>query len=104
MIQAGYNHAIAERNATPGTQGPATTQTAGTRRASPGTLSAPPSAGGPGKGLVDSVGLMEQVGVPVPDGDTDKVSTAADAWDRLATVHQTKAIVDELAGRCNDLL
>jgi hypothetical protein len=34
--------------------------------------------------------------VPVPDGDTDKVSTAADAWDRLATVYQTKTIAEGL--------
>jgi hypothetical protein len=39
---------------------------------------------------------MQQVGVPVPDGDTDKVSTAADAWDRLATVYQTKTIAEGL--------
>ena len=96
IIQAGYNHAIAEHNSTPGTQGPAPPKPPEPASVA-GTLSAPPSAGGPGKGLVDSVGLMEQVGVPVPDGDTDKVSTAADAWDRLATVYQTKAIVDELA-------
>jgi hypothetical protein len=45
---------------------------------------------------VDAIGLMQQVGVPVPDGDTDKVSTAADAWDRLATVYQTKTIAEGL--------
>jgi hypothetical protein len=45
---------------------------------------------------VDAIGLMQQVGAPVPDGDTDKVSTAADAWDRLATVYQTKTIAEGL--------
>jgi hypothetical protein len=39
---------------------------------------------------------MQQLGVPVPDGDTDKVSKAADAWDRLATVYQTKTIAEGL--------
>jgi hypothetical protein len=34
--------------------------------------------------------------VPVPDGDTDKVSKAADAWDRLATVYQTETIAEGL--------
>jgi hypothetical protein len=95
VIQAGYNHAIAEHNATPGNQGPAPAippEPASTA----GVLSAPPSAGGPGRGLVDSIGLMQQVGVPVPDGDTDKVSKAADAWDRLATVYQTKTIAEGL--------
>ena len=95
VIQAGYNHAVAEHNATPGNQGPAPAmppQPASTA----GVLSAPPSAGGPGRGLVDAIGLMQQVGVPVPDGDTDKVSKAADAWDRLATVYQTKTIAEGL--------
>jgi hypothetical protein len=36
------------------------------------------------------------VGVPVPDGDTDKVAKAGDAWDRLATVYQTKTIAEGL--------
>ena len=58
---------------------------------------APPSAGGPGKGLVDNaLGLVEQVGVPVPDGDTVKVDKAAQAWDRLATVYQTTTVVEAL--------
>ena len=33
---------------------------------------------------------------PVPDGDTDKISTAAAAWDRLATVHQTTTVAEGL--------
>jgi hypothetical protein len=95
VIQAGYNHAVAEHNATPGNQGPAPAMPPEPASRS-GVLSAPPSAGGPGRGLVDAIGLMQQVGVPVPDGDTDKVSKAADAWDRLATVYQTKTIAEGL--------
>ena len=95
VIQAGYNHAIAEHNATPGNQGPAPAMPAEPAKTAC-VLSAPPSAGGPGRGLVDAIGLMQQVGVPVPDGDTDKVSNAADAWDRLATVYQTKTIAEGL--------
>jgi len=95
VIQAGYNHAIAEHNATLG---------AGAQPARPpepasvaGVLSAPPSAGGPGDGLVDNaLGLVDQVGVPAPDGDTDKVDKAAQAWDRLATVYQTKTVPEAL--------
>jgi Colicin D len=96
VMQAGYNHAVAEHNATPGNQGPAPAMPA-EPASTAGVLSAPPSAGGPGRGLVDAIGLMQQVGAPVPDGDTDKVSTAADAWDRLATVYQTKTIAEGLA-------
>ena len=75
VIQAGYNHAVAEYNATPGNQGPPPERP----REPPSIadhLNAPPSAGGPGKGLFDNaLGLVEQVGVPVPDGDTHKVET-----------------------------
>jgi hypothetical protein len=95
VIQVGYNHAVAEHNATPGNSGP-TPAKPPEPPSSAGCLSAPPSAGGPGRGLVDAIGLLQQVGVPVPDGDTGKVSTAADAWDRLATVYQTKTIAEGL--------
>ena len=95
VIQAGYNHAVAEHNATPGNSGPVPTKPP-EPASTAGVLSAPPSAGGPGSGLLDNVGLMQQVGVPVPDGDTDKVSKAADAWDRLATVYQTTTVADGL--------
>lgn len=54
-----------------------------------GVLTAPPSAGGPGTGLLDdALGLVEQIGVPVPDGDTVKVDKAAQAgtgWRRCIT-------------------
>ena len=96
VIQAGYNHAVAEYNATASQRGeppqrpPEPASTAG-------VLATPPSAGGPGKGLFDNaLGLVEQVGVPVPDGDTVKVDTAAQAWDRLATVYQTTTVVEAL--------
>ncbi len=95
VIQAGYNHAVAEYNATPGNQGAAPTMPTEPASAT-GVLTAPPSAGGPGRGLADAIGLVQQVGVPVPDGDTEMVSTAADAWDRLATVYQAKTIAEEL--------
>jgi hypothetical protein len=96
VIQAGYNHAVAEYNATPGNRGPSP-QRPPEPASVGGVLSAPPSAGGPGKGLLDdALGLVEQVGVPVPDGDTIKVDKAAQAWDRLATVYQTKTVVEAL--------
>ena len=96
VIQAGYNHAVAEYTATPGNQGPPP-QRPPEPVSVAGLLYAPPSAGGPGKGLVDNaLGLVEQVGVPVPDGDTVKVDKAAQAWDRLATVYQTTTVVEAL--------
>lgn len=94
VIQAGYNHAVAEYNAAGG-RGAAPTMPP-EPHSSAGVLTTPPSAGGPGRGLIDAIGLMQQVGVPVPDGDTDKVSKAADAWDRLATVYQTTTVAENL--------
>ncbi|HKV18233.1 MAG TPA: hypothetical protein VJR50_04310, partial [Mycobacterium sp.] len=96
VIQAGYNHAVAEYNATAGNRG-APPQRPPEPAPATGVLSAPPSAGGPGKGLFDTaLGLAEQIGMPVPDGDTLKVDTAAQAWDRLATVYQTVSVVEAL--------
>lgn len=96
VIQAGYNHAIAEYNATAGGQGPPP-QRPPEPASVAGVLSTPPSAGGPGRGLFDdALGLVEQVGVPVPDGDTVKVDKASQAWDRLATVYQTGTVVEAL--------
>lgn len=96
VIQAGYNHAMAEYNATPGADGAPPAKPPEPASVA-GVLSAPPSAGGPGNGLIDNaLGLVDQVGVPVPDGDTDKVDKAAQAWDRLATVYQTATVVEAL--------
>jgi hypothetical protein len=96
VIQAGYNHAVAEYNATPGNRG-APPQRPPQPASVAGVLTAPPSAGGPGRGLLDdALGLVEQVGVPVPDGDTVKLDKAAQAWERLATVYQTTTVVEAL--------
>ncbi|WBP96732.1 hypothetical protein O6072_11455 [Mycolicibacterium neoaurum] len=95
VIQAGHNHAMAEHNATPGAGAPPVKPPEPTSVA--GILSVPPSAGGPGEGLLDNLmGLVDQIGVPVPDGNTDKLDKAAQAWDRLATVYQTTTVVEAL--------
>jgi hypothetical protein len=58
IIQAGYNHAVAEHNATPGAGAPPVKPPEPVSVA--GVLSAPPSAGGPGKGLIDNaIGLAD---------------------------------------------
>jgi len=95
VIQAGHNHAIAEHNATPGAGAPPTRPPDPASAA--GVLTAPPSAGGPGQGLIDNaLGLVDQIGLPVPDGDTDKVDKAAQTWDRLAMVYQVKTVPEAL--------
>jgi hypothetical protein len=96
VIQVGDNHAVAEHNATPGSQGPPPAKPPTPASASK-TLSVPPSAGGTSEGLFDSaIGLLQEIGVPVPNGDTAKIEKAASAWDRLATVYQTTTVVEAL--------
>ncbi|GGF99498.1 hypothetical protein GCM10007304_11710 [Rhodococcoides trifolii] len=77
---AGFNHAAAESDSTLGnsTQLSMVPDPAPT----PGCDSPlPPSAGGPGNGLVDgTLGLVAQIGEAVPDSDTNKLANAAEAW------------------------
>ena len=51
----------------------------------------PPSAGGPGNGLISFAALMEQVHIHVPDGDADKLAKAANAWKAF---NQADAVAD----------
>ncbi|MFC3433121.1 hypothetical protein ACFOS0_02745, partial [Nocardia seriolae] len=84
---AGYNHALANYNAdTNPNKG-----NAPDKPSDPGTAATvvnwvhPPAAGGPGHGLETSIpNLLESIGIPVPDGNTDKLKTAADAWHKYA--------------------
>lgn len=59
---------------------------------------APPSAGGPGTGLIENIGMLEHIGIPVPDGDTGKLDKASTAWNQLATGSGTTAVVQALSG------
>lgn len=97
IIQAGYNHAMAEYNANPSQKG-----TPPVRPADPasvaGELTAPPSAGGPGTGLIENIGVLEHIGIPVPDGDTDKLDKASTAWNQLVTGPGITAVVQALSG------
>lgn len=101
LIQAGYNHALADHNATLGGGSPPSAPTLLTSHAM--CLSAAPSsAGGPGGGLVDDVlNLASEVGIPVPDGDTSKLERAGNTWNRLATGY-TATIALPLKGIAED--
>jgi hypothetical protein len=79
--ELGYLHALADHNANM-TPGPAPSAPA----AKPLNLAVGcrpplPSAGGPGNGLVEgAIGLLEEIGIVVPDGDADKLWTVAAIW------------------------
>lgn len=97
IIQAGYNHAMAEYNAHPSQNGAPPVRPADPASVA-GELTAPPSAGGPGTGLIENIGVLEHIGIPVPDGDTDKLDKASTAWNQLATGPGTTAVVQALSG------
>ncbi|MGW4365211.1 polymorphic toxin type 24 domain-containing protein [Nocardia takedensis] len=87
LNQAGYNHALADHTpaAGPEPQMPTLAMVFGY---SPLELlsTIPPSAGGDGRGLIDDgLDLAAKVGIPIPDGDTAKMSHAADVWHTLST-------------------
>lgn len=92
IVQAGYNHYLAEYNSI--------VDRTGSPTAMPSVpdptcriYGCPPSAGGPSHGLRDDakslIRLADKVGLPVPDGDTGKLQTSADAWNRLHTAHSS---------------
>ncbi|WP_459546034.1 hypothetical protein [Nocardia sp. X0981] len=93
LIEAGYNYALADYDGNgPAPQRPATPQPALTV-----CPVMPPSAGGPGNGLVDDgLDLAAQIGVPIPDGDADKLAKAAGCWNTLATGQATANLPAEL--------
>ncbi|WP_306361318.1 hypothetical protein [Nocardia sp. CC227C] len=83
LQQAGYNYAVADYR--PGTGRPEPTAPTQLPMAWSTCPIPPASAGGPGNGLIDDgFELAAQAGVPVPDGDPDKLLKAADLWDALA--------------------
>lgn len=93
LIEAGHNYALADYDGNgPAPQRPATPQPALTV-----CPVMPPSAGGPGNGLVDDgLDLAARIGVPIPDGDADKLAKAAGCWNSLATGQATANLPAEL--------
>ncbi|MFF5037455.1 hypothetical protein [Nocardia salmonicida] len=88
LKQAGYNHALADHDPSSGQPEPDAPDLTPSFTLSPQELVdllVPPSAGGPGRGLVDDgLDLAAKVGIPIPDGDTTKLSHSGDVWHNLA--------------------
>ncbi|MFD4433916.1 hypothetical protein ACFWPJ_31795, partial [Nocardia sp. NPDC058497] len=86
IMQAGFNYELADYYSTSNPAGAAPTM-----RSVPSPIcryfGQIPSAGGPSQGLRDAVDtaikIADKLSIPIPDGDTDKLSTAASAWGRL---------------------
>ncbi|MGV9720197.1 ADP-ribosyltransferase [Nocardia beijingensis] len=92
----GHNHETAEYNATHGDDGDP-----------PGAPPTPPpavyscrvplpSAGGPTNGLDEALKIAEKVGIIVPNGDTGKLGSVADAWTQLQTMEAVANLAAEI--------
>ncbi|RUP02155.1 MAG: hypothetical protein EKK34_25440 [Mycobacterium sp.] len=84
LRQAGINHAGAEADSNINGGAPMPPP------ADPGELLAscvniPRASGGSSDGLMENIGLLEEIGIPVPDGDTEKLKKAENAWARLGS-------------------
>ncbi|MGW6625683.1 WXG100-like domain-containing protein [Nocardia sp. NPDC055002] len=83
LQQAGYNYALADY--AKGTGRPEPIQPSPFPPAWSTCPVPPPSAGGPGNGLIDDgFDLAKEAGVTIPDGDPDKLLAAATTWETLA--------------------
>lgn len=55
------------------------------------------AAGGTPQGLASTaIDVLDAINCPFPDGDTDKLAKAADAWDRLGTLYQNTNAKDKI--------
>lgn len=83
LRQAGINHANAEADSNiNGAKPPQPPADPGAAIMACSAI--PQSAGGTSDGLMEYIGLLEKVGVPVPNGDTDKLGKAETAWSSLS--------------------
>ncbi|MFI6168905.1 hypothetical protein ACIBCN_19140 [Nocardia sp. NPDC051052] len=105
---AGYNHYVANFNA----QVNPNWNAAPERPADPVVPTSsnwqyPPAAGGRGQGLETCIpNLLEQIGIPVPDGHTDRLKAAAEAWhafSNCAAVTDAQLIIGSAMAHINDI-
>ncbi len=86
LDQGGYNWALANYEARHDKSGHQPPAKPGIRPYNTRKLGLVHVVNGPGNGLKDgTIGLVNQIGIPVPDGDTDELQQVADAWKSLAT-------------------
>lgn len=101
---AGYNHAMANYNADINPhKGSAPTKPAAVPKPAALCWVGPPSAGGPGNGLVSMAALMEKIHVHIPDGDTDKFGAASKAWSDFIGTEAVAHAAYEISGVNNTL-
>ncbi|WP_067840045.1 hypothetical protein [Nocardia lijiangensis] len=97
---AGYNYAFADHDPKSGQPEPTQPNLNPSFTLTPQELTSllvPPSAGGEGRGLIDDgLELAAKVGIPVPDGNTEKLVKSQNVWNGLATNATVTAIPGQL--------
>lgn len=99
LNQAGYNHAVADHDQSSSVPEPQlpTLDPACTFSVAQLLCTIPSSAASDGRGLIDDgLELATKVGIPIPDGDTSKMTQAAEAWSGLATHESVTGVATEL--------
>ncbi|MEU4312394.1 hypothetical protein [Nocardia sp. NPDC024068] len=97
LRELGYLHALGDHNADMN-PGPPPTEPAYPGLAFGAGCRPPlPSSGGPGEGLIeDGIGLLDEIGITVPDGDTDKLWTVAAIWREIAAEPAVSGLAAEI--------
>lgn len=97
LIELGWLHEVADHNANMA-PGPPPAEPVYPSLSTRLVCRAPlPSAGGPGNGLIDgAIGLLEEVGITIPDGDTDKLWTVSAIWSEIGADQAVSNLAAEL--------
>ncbi|ORI24948.1 hypothetical protein BJI47_05615 [Rhodococcus sp. 1168] len=85
LIQMGKNHAQAEADLNVNGNGEAVAQVDPGDAPFNTCFALQPAAGGEGDALSEVIGLLQHIGVPIPNGDKDKLTTASTAWAGIAS-------------------
>ncbi|WP_459546254.1 hypothetical protein [Nocardia sp. X0981] len=97
VAELGYLHALGDHNANMAPGPPPTQPPVHPLNILVSCRPPLPTAGGPGSGLLeDGIGLLSEIGVTVPDGDSDKLWTVAAIWRDIAAEPAVAGFADEI--------
>lgn len=85
LRQAGINHATAEAQSNIGAPPPPAPPPDPGRSPLTQCMAVQSAKGGVGNGLEEVIGLLQAAGIPIPNGDTDKLNAVANALSRVAS-------------------
>ncbi|MFF0528360.1 hypothetical protein ACFYT3_08215 [Nocardia amikacinitolerans] len=92
----GFEHAKSDANLKGTTQPERPKDSASTATFGPYVLPAS-AAGGIPQGILNaSIEVLDAINCPLPDGNTETLAKAADAWDRLGTIYQNTNAKDKI--------